>query len=485
MAAHSYIKAGVALASAAMIAAIPAIAPPLSPGDYRTLQASELQLSAAAQDLINVFFGDGPLVDPDAPGTAGFSGVIYRMLWAANVPATPAQDTPKMAANRQFLDDFFTGGITEVLHTQLVAGAPTPRQAATIDAFFNGGVSEVFRQSLIAKYTPATPAADTVELRNERDKINAFFASGAAAYLGTALLQRYTPVDPNPATEINEADTPELVVQRAKIAAFYGLDATGDTAPGETGLSGFIYQSLLADNQGNTPEEIRNRVILDSFFKEGLTGLAKTTLVAGASSEQNAEDIEAYFDGGISGLLQTRLIRANTPADPALDTPRAEANRDLINEFFNNGFAGVARLVLAGPIPEAEPTLAVQANEFDVTPSEGPQPSQDAAGFSAPNPGNAAPQSGPVAPVDDPAPKFTAKLRETPVDDQTPTSAGNLGKAEPGIIIDQGSPKAGSTGWGAFGQVADAIQQVLKKKPKPVADAEGEPHDDGSDGAEG
>ena len=58
------LTAGVAFATAGMIAAVPAIAPPLQPRDVQVVKATEAQIKLAAQlnlaDLINVFFGVTP-----------------------------------------------------------------------------------------------------------------------------------------------------------------------------------------------------------------------------------------------------------------------------------------------------------------------------------------------------------------------------------------------------------------------------------------
>jgi hypothetical protein len=77
-------------------------------------------------------------------------------------------------------------------------------------------------------------------------------------------------------------------------------------------------------------------------------------------------------------------------------------------------------------------------------------------------PAAAAPAAAAPAAAPAEAPKFTAKVKDKSVADETATADLTDGnKAEPVIIVGAGGPKSGSGSWGVFGQIADAVSQAI------------------------
>ena len=72
-----------AFALAAFIAAVPAVAPPLMPGDQQVAATPE-QMSTDALDLLNVLVGGDPANRTEfGPGGAGVTGTLYELIWGA------------------------------------------------------------------------------------------------------------------------------------------------------------------------------------------------------------------------------------------------------------------------------------------------------------------------------------------------------------------------------------------------------------------
>ena len=426
MAVSPYVKAGVALASAAMIAAIPAIAPPLTPKDEQVFGDAQARLAASSTDLINIFFGvppaDGPVLDPDNAGQFGASGVVYRLLWDATNGDADAQE---------YVDTFFGSGFTGIVQQLLNQIGPSETDAI-VDTFFEGGFTALSEQALLLLSAGNPDLQDTIGLFFEGgtsavqqkllnqllpaeadEVVNDFYEGGATQVVGNAILD-----------QANADQAP--YVERFFSLGDYNADAV---SPGERGIPGVVLQAINQVGPSETDE------LADTFFSSGVTGVTKNALLQAVGSNVVAQD--------------------------------------LINEFFDNGAAGVVRYVLAGPAPEP---ASLQANLFsakvseddavdtskvvDIPKSEKKAPEVQA--LSAPSPVASSP------PADDPAPAAPVKKKFT-INEDKPTGTealetGNLGKAEPEVLI-EGTGVKQAPSWGIFQGVADGISNMLKPKP--------------------
>lgn len=72
-----------AFALAAFIAAVPAVAPPLTPSDQQVAAVPE-QTSTDTLDLLNVLVGGDPAKRTEfGPGGTGLTGTLYELIWGA------------------------------------------------------------------------------------------------------------------------------------------------------------------------------------------------------------------------------------------------------------------------------------------------------------------------------------------------------------------------------------------------------------------
>ena len=214
---RQFLTTGVAFATVGMVAAIPAIAPPLQPHDVRVAKATEAQVKLAAavfatptlNDLINVYFGVSPDINPSndptkfvgdgdgvlpvvypRSGTSGATGVIYQLLFQAAGGDTEAA---------QAVDSLFTQGMTKVIENYLLNNTTDPLLQNEIRAWFEGGINEVgglsllVRQLLIDRVIPsvAGPLAAPIQVL-----VNEYFSGGATelAFLG---LEAREPLGPD------------------------------------------------------------------------------------------------------------------------------------------------------------------------------------------------------------------------------------------------------------------------------------------------
>ncbi|WP_319453799.1 MULTISPECIES: hypothetical protein [unclassified Mycobacterium] len=458
-----FLTVGVAFATAGMIAAVPAIAPPLQPRDVQVVKATEAQIKLAAQlnltDLVNVFFGvtpqgafpsdppvpGEPLLPPvtDAAGTSGISGVIYQLLRQQQGGYTPGVAS---------LDAFFNGGVASLVELYLLASNSDPDQQAAISAFFDG-VSELVRLILLDNTTD--PDAE--------DAINTFFDNGTSGLVHQLL------------NTIGPAETDELV------NIFFNIDNPLDSEnASQFGASGVTYQ-LLKSSGVLSPEQ---EIVVDDLFSGGMSAVVHTQLRSRTSDPDQQRVIDDFFGGGVSEVVRTQLL-ARTITDPT--------GTDLVNEFFDNGISGVVRYLLVGPAPvdpnemmlakssavtesvEEQPTLPkVEALKVEAPKVETPKveaavatPLAASAPAVAADPAPAAE----AAPAPDPKPKFTAKISEKAADEEEAEDTTDGNKVEPIIIVGTGGPKPGSGSWGIFGQVAQAIHDTIANAGKPASPA--------------
>jgi len=426
MALSAYLKAGVAFATAGVVAAVPAIAPPLSPHDLKVARDTEVALTANDYvSIVNTFFGKLP-GSTDAPGLWGISGVAHQYVREITGPGP----------NDQYwnaVDGFFASGVSEVVRQYLQASTvPNSPQAQLIDGFFSGGITEVAHLLTLANTTDPT-LVPYINAFYDQEQPNAAL-KGIPGVIFLRLM----------ASDL----TPE---QKSVINDFF-----------QGGATQVVWNQLLA----RTSDQQQIDTIND-FFTGGVTEVVRRQLLSRTTDPNQYADIDAFFPnsytgygGGISENVRIRLLAATN--DPVQE--------DLINGFFDEGISEVVRYLLVGPapVPEPEPVAPTTLARFSA-PTEEPAAMTDpvdatpaAAVASAPA-AAAAPAAAPAeasAPAE--APKFTAKVRDTSVEDEaagTDVTDGN--KAEPVIIVGAPGAKSGSGSWGIFGQVADAVGKVI------------------------
>lgn len=356
--ARSYLTAGVAFATAGLIAVTPALAPPLAPRDIQVAQATEAQVKLAAdlKDLINVYFGVNPYngvpgFDEVLPGTTGATGVLYQLLMEATGDATLVQD-------------FFTGGAASVaarLAEAAVAGNPLAEQLIKI--YYTGGAT-LLAQSLLGVIIPPDSTAGTLT--------NDFF-DGGASQVAWRLLggDPGTPAGTDPTKPAVPTTTPYLNI-------FFDIanPIPGSAIrPGFQGITGVSYQALM-----DATTDPGQRQFLTDFYGDGIDKVVQTQVSNATAGDANLnEAVNDFFDGGVTQVVQTQLLRA-----AGANTVQA----DLINEFFENGLSGVVRYLLVGPAPvdpdEGDDSLTsrVAANQT-VDTADAAQTPEQAAGVQA------------------------------------------------------------------------------------------------------
>jgi hypothetical protein len=424
MALRAYLKAGAAFATAGIVAAVPAIAPPLSPHDVKVARDTEVALTANDyQSIVNTFFGKYP-GSTDSPGLWGISGVVHQYAKEIAGPNEQYQNA---------VDGFFASGVSEVVRQYLIASTvPDSPQAALINGFFSGGITEVAHLLTLANTTDPT-LVPYINAFYDQEQPNAAL-KGIPGVIFLRLM----------ASDL----TPE---QKLVVNDFF-----------QGGATQVVWNQLLA--RTSDPQQVET---INDFFTGGATQVVRTQLLSRTTDPNQLADINAFFPdaytgygGGISENVRIRLLAAT--ADPV--------QKDLINGFFDEGISEVVRYLLVGPAPVPPEENGFAALSARVAPEETPAPEAEApkvetlaAKDSAPAAAPAAAEAAPAAAADPAAapaeaPKFTAKVKEKAAE-EVDTTDGN--KAEPVIIVGAGGPKSGSGSWGIFGQVADAVGQAI------------------------
>lgn len=501
MALRPFVTAGVAFAAAGVMAYMPAIVPQLTQREEKV--AANVALSADLADLINVYFGDEPtLITPDSPGTARLSGVIYQLLLDQFGGYPP---------NKQTLDSFFQQGADKVVYDYLLSGTTNPDTANYLRIFFNQGTPDnpglrgasgvIYQRLMESELTP-----------EQKGVLTDFFTGGLTQVSRTQLLARFQdPVQQQFLNDFYDGGATQLAYRQL------GGDFN-DEAPSTTPyLSAFFN---INNPYGDLNDEGANTGVSSDPSLHGASGVVYQRIVeAAATGDITPEQfgvLDDFFRGGASQVVQTQLL-ART-ADPN--------QRNIINEFFGNGFFGVVRYLLTGPVPEPveEPAETTQqapdttalvamsrlaAPEQSATPQAGdvaastPEPaaaestpvvSSRTAKLAAPAPEPAkAPQVQPavaapvvevakesapeVQPAAAPAPVSTPAADPAPAADPDPApvkstssvkeksgatdateamKGGNKVEVDP-IILPGGKSGSGGGSWGIFGQIADAI----------------------------
>ncbi len=459
---RQFLTTGVAFATVGMVAAIPAIAPPLQPQDVQVVNATEAQVRLAAAvtpsvtDLINVYFGvspEGGLPAVWTPGTSGPTGVIYQLLRAQTDDGTDAATA---------VDGLFTLGMAKVIGDYLYYHTEDPALQRAIFAWFGGGLSgegalsNLVRQLLIDNGPPLlAPLVDQ------------YWAGGATrlGFLGLSALTLL--VDP----------THESTAVLGAI--FNGTDLDSDGVPDvNKGITAVTHRLLKQASTDPVSDQF-----LDDYFSGGMMAVAKTQLDAALPDSALKDAVDAYFDGGAFGLAHEQLRSLITE-------PTAQG---LLDEYFDNGISGMARFMLAGPAPVApEETLMLAkssavpeeraseepealASEPEAAKPEAPKVEALSAAVVDTKPVDTLPAA-PVA-VIAPAPAAVpAPVAETPVPAEDPKpvdtvdatdvmkNGGDFSKnADDELILLPGGtrPKDRPHSWGVFGKVAKAIGNGL------------------------
>jgi hypothetical protein len=386
MALRPFLTAGVAFATAGAVAATVAIAPPLSPGDRRVVNDTEVALNADLRDLINTYFGQFP-GDPDNPGTIHFFGVLQQLLQNATV------DSPEATA---LIDAYFEEGLADVIRQLLVQGfpdqdAPVP---AIINAYFNDGLADATRVYLDQFATPeqqewidtyfgdpdhvnddgstnvsqngasgiAWKVLNELGLTGElRENLDTFFNAQTANNpqaipITTPVLREdppgsgnIVPVEGPDGEPLTSEFKPVLVDGEPQFDPVTGeqlfttelLGWYGNSNPARRGTWGVIYNVI----DEFVPDDGPAQDVLDAFWDGGISEVVKVVLIALSPDPFADKLITDYFDEGIDKVVQTLLTEG---------TPEDSPYHQLVDEYFDNGITGVVRYLLTGPIPEEE-----------------------------------------------------------------------------------------------------------------------------------
>jgi hypothetical protein len=521
MAHRSFITAGVAFATAGMVAVVPALAPPLAPRDIHVIKQAEAQVELAAQltlqDLINVYFGvtpAGSYVDPegpdapplppvtDAPGTSGLSGVIYQLLH---------QQQGSYVPGAVGLETYFNGGISDYIELMLLTQNTDEAQRAGIQAFFEGGLSQLAYEYLQSGTTDPETTAYLQTFFNQGGFGNpALYGASGVAYLrlmagfqapeqqafltnlfqGGASQLAYAQLGGDLGT-VDEEGEPEPTAT-PYLSSFFGInnniiDPGGSGSPSLTGVSGVVYTRLKAAQATGdlTPEQMS---VIDPFFNGGASEVVRVQLLSRTSDPNQQNLINEFFDNGISGVVryllvgpqptppaeeeeeesavpQTTLAAASTPTDEVQDTAKkAEPAKvetvkaDTVKTESVSAATESKPAAESAPAATAEPAPAAAAAAASAAPAEAAPAAAPAAEPAA------APAAEPAAaPSEEKKPAFTAKRREQSVSDEkaAETDDGGANKAEPVIIYGTGGPKPGEGSWGIFGDIAQGVHDAI------------------------
>jgi hypothetical protein len=378
MALRPFLTAGVAFATAGVVAATVAIAPPMSPGDLTVAKNTEVALNADLRDLINTYFGEFP-GDPDLPGTVHAFGVLQQLLQNATVNDPRATEV---------IDSYFEAGLSDVVRLLLTRDNPSPESVELIDAYFNDGLAEATRVYLDLFATPAqqewidTYFGDPAHVNDDGSENisqngvqgvtwkvlhelglsspdldtfwNAQTAENPQAVPATVPVLQKLPngdivpvldADGDPVTNTHKPaldanGDPTFNAAGEQIFTTDLIGWLGNSNPARRGTFGVIYNVIKSTGIG--PEQVET---LDQFWDGGITEVVKNKLMDATPDPLLKEEIATYFDGGIFESVRFNLLLAAGNGQPATD---------LINEYFDNGIFGVIRYLLVGPVPTVE-----------------------------------------------------------------------------------------------------------------------------------
>jgi hypothetical protein len=372
-----FLTAGVAIASAGvLVAALPAIAPPLATKDVKVYADPNMRLAADLEELINVFFKSAP-GDPDAPGTIGFPGIVFQLLRDANEGD---------ARGQAVIDAFFESGASEVVRLLLTRDNADPITVAQINTFFEGGFSELVRFRLLMFNADPT----------QRAWINKFFGGAVnddgstnvsqQGFPGTfykflserglspdqqAMLDRFFNrgvLRTEPDLTTPDPDDVIPVLDEEGLPVYDGY-----SNPALKGFPGLVYDGLT--NSGLSPDQ--QQTLDDLFVNGGFTPIVQRRLVESTADPTQRLQINRFFEGGATKLVGDNLLDAN--GDPT--SPQYQA----IDSFFYGypfgddrgpaGFTGLVHFIidnLMGNVPPPAPIMA--ANVLAADASEGLPP---------------------------------------------------------------------------------------------------------------
>lgn len=473
MALRPFITAGVAFAAAGAVAATVAIAPPMSPGEVKVAQKTQVDLNANLTDLINTYFGEFP-GDPDNAGTIGVQGVIQQLLQNANV------NDPRGTA---VIDSFFEDGLSDVVRLLLTRDNLDPISKDQINIYFDGGLSELVRYRLLLFNADQTQRqyinkffggavnddggpnnaqegfpgvfykwlSGTGLSAQQQETLNIFFNRGQ-------ILTEPDPEDPN---------GPEIPVIVDGEPVYIG-----NSDPAYRGFPGLIYRQIVTS--GLTQDQLDT---VNQFWSGGVQKVVEERLVASTGDPVQRATIRQYFNGGIDEVIKQRLLASG------------DANADnLTNEFFDNGIAGVVRYLLVGPVPQVESppvppavpeTEALVAEEPDTNLQTlrvadvggGEEQSVDEPVAPQARKVEAAPAAAPAPPA--PAPvESTSSVKEATATEEADAEVKDGNKVEPVIIIPGGGGSSdgvrGGGAWGVFKPAFAAVDSMIKGGKAPA-----------------
>jgi hypothetical protein len=472
MALRPFITAGVAFAAAGAVAATVAIAPPMSPGEVKVAQQTEVDLNANLTDLINTYFGEFP-GDPDNAGTIGVQGVIQQLLQNANV------NDPR---GTQVIDSFFEEGLSDVVRLLLTRDNLDPISKDQINIYFDGGLGELVRYRLLLFNADQT----------QRQYINKFFGGAVNDDGGPNNAQEGFPGVfykwlSGTGLSAQQQETLDIFFNRGQILTEPDPEDPngpeipvivdgepvyiGNSDPAYRGFPGLIYRQIVTS--GLTQDQLDT---VNQFWSGGVQKVVEERLVASTGDPVQRATIRQYFNGGIDEVIKQRLLASG------------DANADnLTNEFFDNGIAGVVRYLLVGPVPEVEsppvppttppPVNTLVANVEESTTAE-TQLAATVEETQQPADEPVAPQARKVeaapaaAPATAPVESTSAVKQEAVSEVEADAEVKDGNKVEPVIIIPGGGGSSdgvrGGGAWGVFKPAFAAVDSMIKGGKTPA-----------------
>jgi hypothetical protein len=495
----------VAFATAGVVAATVAIAPPMSPGDLKVAADTDVALNALITDpslvpYINTYFNESP-----RGIHTGAVGVAQQLLLQANSNDLIAQ---------ALINTYFLGGATSL--AQVFLTAFNPAFADEINTYFDGGLSELARLRLIESTNDPTQRAwinryfgefvndDGSENISQNGAQGVFWKFLADRGLGvdqrqildtfwnapTAYNSQAVPVykplldeegDPvvdangNPVFEQAKDENGNLIVDADGNPVLVVDYYLGNSNPARRGSFGVLYNSIKGT--GLSPDQ---QVTLDEYWDGGATEVVRNRLINATGDPGQKKLIETYFDGGIDEVIREGLL-ANGDAN----------SRNLTNEFFDNGITGVVRYLLVGPVPAPAPatTLAAKVDESadDAETTDADAKITDADAKTSAVKVAAAEAAAAPAAAAEPAAEATTKVKEKAAaeegDAATNVKTGN--KFEPVIILPGAATKSkGGGAWGWNG-LSDRVNGFVKGVQKATGNGPAAGSGDGGSDSDG
>ena len=347
-----FVTTGIALATAGIVVAVPAIAPPLTPRDVQVVADVQTTLSAAQSDLVNsaalsaanpaVLLQGLQLAANVLAGSAGEGAVsvqaIANQLGAASPVATVAQllppGDPAVQQTNPVAD--FIGAVVAGFADGGITGAVLAGLRFVSDAVFgeDSFISAVIQGFDDGGFTGAIVAAIQFFFPPPGDELETTAAQEEATTPIAAVAQLVPPGDPT-------------VLQTDPVADFIGTVVAGFADGGITGavLAGLRFVSDAVFGEDSFPS-----AVIQGFDDGGFTGAVVAAIQfffppPGDEMETTAAEPEATtLIASVPGLLsqnaetnaETRIVDLFTPSQADELTADEVTNEEVTNEEVTN-----------------------------------------------------------------------------------------------------------------------------------------------------